>query len=64
MKFCTKQRLHFSALLDREQLPFWRGLMVRLHLRVCPNCIRYNESLTAARDSLRDLRDADVDELD
>ncbi len=60
-RFCRPQRLWFSARLDGEKLPFWRGLMVRLHARVCPACIRYNQSLAATRDALRDLHDRDVE---
>ncbi|MCU1280758.1 MAG: hypothetical protein JWM53_4304 [bacterium] len=57
-RFCRKQRGYFSDCLDGERLPFWRGLLVRFHLRVCPQCIRYNRSLEATRDALRTLRDA------
>jgi hypothetical protein len=57
--FCRKQRPWFSAVLDGERLPFWRGLLVRLHLRVCSRCIRFHQSLTATRDALQSLRDQD-----
>ena len=58
-RFCRAQRPFFSDRLDGAKLPFWRGLLVRMHLRVCPQCIRYNRSLEATRDALRSLRDAD-----
>ncbi len=60
-RFCVKQRAYFSDRLDGVKLPFWRGLLVRCHLRVCPQCIRYNRSLEATRDALRGLRDIDVE---
>ncbi|HZS35226.1 MAG TPA: hypothetical protein VFF06_00290 [Polyangia bacterium] len=60
-RFCRKSRLHFSDRLDGLKVPFWRGLVVRLHLAVCPQCIRYNRSLAATRDALRSLRDSDPD---
>jgi hypothetical protein len=56
-RFCRAQRLHFSARLDGVRLPFWRGILVRVHLRYCPQCIRYNRALEATRDALRGLRD-------
>jgi hypothetical protein len=56
-KFCRPQRPHFSDRLDGERLPFWRAIMVRFHLRFCPQCIRYNRALEATRDALRGLRD-------
>jgi predicted anti-sigma-YlaC factor YlaD len=58
-KFCVKQRALFSDRLDGQPLPFWRGLLVRLHLRVCPACIRYDRSLAATRDALRALGGTD-----
>ncbi len=58
-RFCRKQRPWFSERLDGRPLPFWRGLLVRLHLRVCPQCIRYHRSLAATRDALGALRDLD-----
>jgi len=58
--FCRTQRAHFSDRLDGQPIPFWRGLLVRLHLRICPGCIRTNRSLEATRDALRRLRDADA----
>lgn len=60
--FCRPQRAFFSDRLDGVKLPFWRGLLVRFHLRVCPQCIRYNRSLEATRDALRGLRDLPPDE--
>ena len=58
-RFCVKQRACFSDRLDGERLPFWRGLMVRFHLMICPPCRRVNASLSATRDALRELRDRD-----
>ncbi len=60
-RFCRKQRPYFSDHLDGARLPFWRGLLVRGHLLVCPQCIRYRRSLAATRDALRSLRDLDAD---
>ncbi len=60
-RFCRKQRAYFSDRLDGARLPFWRGLLVRCHLIVCSQCIRYNRSLEATRDALRSLRDREVD---
>jgi hypothetical protein len=59
-RFCRKSRSYFSDRLDGEPIPFLRGLLVRLHLTVCPQCIRVNRSLVATRDALRALRDRDV----
>jgi hypothetical protein len=56
-RFCSSARLSFSDRLDRVPLPFWRGLFVRMHLRVCPQCIRFNRSLIATREALQALRD-------
>lgn len=58
-RFCRSSRRYFSERLDGQRLPFWRGLIVRLHLRVCPQCIRFNRSLAATRDALGALRDSD-----
>ncbi len=55
-KFCRPQRPYFSDVLDGERVPFWRGLMVRFHLTVCPPCRRYRRSLMATKDALRGLR--------
>ena len=60
-RFCVKQRALFSDRLDGEKLPFWRGLLVKLHLGFCPQCQAVNRSLAATRDALRDLRDRDSD---
>ena len=60
-RFCVKQRPYFSDRLDGTRLPFWRGLLVRCHLTICPPSRRYNRSLEATRDALRTLRDLDVD---
>lgn len=57
--FCAKQRPYFSDALDGEPLPFWRGLLVRFHLRFCPRCILVKKSLEATRDALVELRDSD-----
>ena len=56
--FCIKQRVWFSPRLDGERPPFLRGLLVRMHLGICPRCIRYQRSLIATRDALHALRDA------
>jgi hypothetical protein len=56
-RFCVKQRPYFSDRLDGVPLPFWRGLLVRCHLMICPPCRRYNRSLAATRDALHTLRD-------
>ena len=58
-RFCVKQRALFSDRLDGQRLPFWRGLLVRFHLTVCPQCRRVNRSLETTRDALRELRDRD-----
>jgi hypothetical protein len=58
-RLCKKLRPHFSDRLDGVRLPLWRGLWVRIHLRVCAPCIRYHRSLEATRDALRALRDLD-----
>jgi hypothetical protein len=61
-RFCAAQRPWYSEVLDGRRLPWWRGFWVRFHLRVCPDCIRYHQSLAATRDALRDLgRDLDPD---
>ena len=59
-RFCRKSRPYFSDRLDGQPIPWWRALLVRLHLRVCPQCILYNRSLTATRDALGALRDTDT----
>lgn len=61
-RFCVKQRRYFSDRLDGAKLPFFRGLLVRLHLAVCPTCIRFNRSLGATRAALKALRDHDPQE--
>jgi len=57
--FCRIPRRYFSDRLDGEKAPWWARLMVRMHLRVCPQCIRFNRSLEATRDALKALRDED-----
>jgi hypothetical protein len=52
--------VHFSDHLDGQKLPFWRGLLVRMHLVSCPLCRRMNRSLEATRDALHALRDLDL----
>jgi RNA polymerase sigma-70 factor (ECF subfamily) len=54
---CQAVRPHFSDHLDGERLPFFRRLMVRFHLAVCPPCRRVHRSLVATRDALGALRD-------
>ncbi len=56
-KFCLKQRRYFSCYMDGQPIPFFRRLLVRFHLRVCPQCQRVQQSLDATRDALRALRD-------
>ena len=58
-RFCVKQRRYFSDRLDGVKIPFFRRLMVRCHLAICPPCIRYNRSLEATRVALKALRDQD-----
>ncbi len=58
--FCRKQRPWISDRLDGARLPFWRGLLVRGHLRFCPRCRRVARSLEATCEALRALRDADA----
>jgi predicted anti-sigma-YlaC factor YlaD len=60
-RFCRPQRPYFSDHLDGQPMPFFRGLMVRFHLSVCPQCRRVNRSLVATREAVRALRDADVE---
>jgi hypothetical protein len=62
--FCRIPRRAFSDRLDDQPIAWWRVLLVRLHLRVCPHCIRYERSLSATRDALTALRDRDVDAND
>lgn len=59
--FCRDSRRYFSDQLDDQPIPWPRRMLVRLHLRVCPQCIRYNRSLEATRDALSALRDPDPD---
>ncbi len=56
-KFCRGSRAYFSDALDGEKIPFFRRLMVKLHLSVCPQCIRYNQSLKETQSALQSLRD-------
>jgi hypothetical protein len=58
-KLCVNSRAYFSDHLDGVKLPMVRGLIVRWHLLTCPRCKRYQRSLVATRDALRDLRDLD-----
>ncbi len=58
-RFCVKQRAYFSDRMDGVPLPFWRGLLVRCHLTICPACKRVNRSLKVTREALRALRDTD-----
>lgn len=60
-RFCRGSREYFSDRLDRQRLPFWRGLLVGVHLTICPQCRRFNRSLVAAKDALQSLRDAELD---
>ena len=60
-RICRSARRYFSDRLDGAPISFWRRLLVRMHLRVCPQCIRFNRSLVATRAALHALRDADVD---
>jgi predicted anti-sigma-YlaC factor YlaD len=56
---CRPVRLHLSDSLDAQPLPLVVGLLVRLHLTICPPCRRVHRSLAATRDALRTLRDID-----
>ena len=58
-RFCIRQRRHFSDQLDGARIPLLRRLLVRLHLAICPPCIRYQRSLEATRVALKALRDED-----
>ena len=58
-RFCIKQRRYFSDRMDGAEIPFFRRLLVRLHLAICPPCIRYHRSLEATRVALKGLRDQD-----
>jgi hypothetical protein len=58
-RFCRIPRRHFSDRLDGAPVPLLARLMMRMHLRICAPCIRYNRSLEATRDALQSLRDVD-----
>ncbi len=60
-RFCRKQREYFSDVVDGRPIPFWRALLVRCHLTICPPCKRIRASLEATRAALGDLRDSDPD---
>ena len=60
---CRGVRSHFSDHLDGERIPFFRRILVRCHLTICPQCRRVQRSLVATREALHALRDVDV-ELD
>lgn len=57
--FCRIPRRYFSDHLDGAKIPFVGRVLVRMHLRVCPQCKRYHRSLAATRDALKALRDRD-----
>jgi hypothetical protein len=57
---CVKPRALFSDHLDGQRIPFWRGLLVRWHLWVCPRCKLVNRSLEATKDALGALRDSEL----
>jgi predicted anti-sigma-YlaC factor YlaD len=57
--FCKMPRRYFSDRLDGQPIPWWSRALVRMHLRICPQCIRYNRSLEATRSALGALRDRD-----
>jgi hypothetical protein len=48
-----------SDALDGAPVPWWARPLVRLHLAVCPGCMRMRRSLDATRDALLALRDVD-----
>jgi predicted anti-sigma-YlaC factor YlaD len=56
---CRPVREHLSDWLDGQPVPVFAGLMLRLHLRICPPCRRVRRSLEATRDAVRTLRDID-----
>lgn len=56
---CRIPRRYMSDALDGAPVPWWARPLVRLHLAVCPSCMRMRRSLDATRDALSALRDAD-----
>jgi predicted anti-sigma-YlaC factor YlaD len=58
---CRIARPHFSDRIDGMPLPFWRSMLVRLHLGICPECKRFNRSLLATREALRALGEEKID---
>lgn len=58
-RFCRLARRSFSDRLDGQPIAWWRALLVRVHLRACPTCIRYNRALSSTRTALAALRDRD-----
>ena len=48
-----------SDQIDGQPMPFFSGLLYRLHQRLCPRCRRVERSLLATRDVLSALRDID-----
>jgi hypothetical protein len=63
-KLCALLRPSYSDVLDGAPIAPVRGFFVKMHLAVCPTCIRYNRSLKATRDALRALRDAPIEDDD
>jgi predicted anti-sigma-YlaC factor YlaD len=57
---CRMARVHLSDRLDEQPLPLRVRAYLRFHFTVCPPCRRFARSLTATRDALGALRDADV----
>jgi hypothetical protein len=54
-------RRDFSDWLDEQPIPWWRRIFVRLHLRICPRCIRVQRSLVATKEALAALKDGNVE---
>jgi anti-sigma factor RsiW len=53
---CKHTHESLSDALDGA-LPWWRRVLMRVHLRVCPGCARTERSLRASQEALRGLRD-------
>ena len=60
---CKRTHENLSDALDGA-LPWWKRVLMRMHLGVCPMCRRTSHSLERAVDTVASLRDLPPPKLD
>ena len=53
---CRRAHDSLSASIDGT-LPWWKRILLRVHLRICPGCARTDQSLRKCHGVVASLRD-------